>query len=173
MLSQNLATMKITEFENPLQGLDKFDSDLQKFNKVSHCNPMSNELAIMYLRATTHGNKDLLSAWAQCETMHKALKNPAPTYDEFYAYLLKFAKKLEASITNNTTNRKANSAKSSYLWSYLPSDDQYDDATEPFSYMGDRGDVDAIHDVLLCSQALKQGKFRPSPRSRRQEPPRT
>ena len=39
--------------------------------------------------------------------------------------------------------------------------------------MGDRGDVDMIHDVLLCSQALKQGKPRPPSRSRRQEPPRT
>ena len=38
--------------------------------------------------------------------------------------------------------------------------------------MGDQGDVDMIHDVLLCSQALNQGKPRPSPRSRRREPPR-
>ena len=99
--------------------------------------------------------------------MHKALNKPAPIYDEFYAYLFKFAKKLEASITDNTTSRKANSAESSYLSPYSPSNDQYDDATELFSYMGDQGDVDAIHDVLLCSQALKQGKPRPPPHSRR------
>ena len=49
MLSQSLATMKITEFKNPLEGLDKFDSDLQKFNKVLHKDPMSNNMAIMYL----------------------------------------------------------------------------------------------------------------------------
>ena len=118
MLSQSLATMKIMERDNPLQGLDLFDSNLQKFNKVSVYNKMTNELAVMYLRAATFGNKDLLSAWAACETMHEAMNKPAPTYDEFYAYLLKFAKKLEAAITNNTTSRKANSAESSYLSPY-------------------------------------------------------
>ena len=106
MLSQNLATMKITEFDHPLQGLDRFYSDLQKFNKVSNLNQMPNDLAVMYLRATNHGNKDLLSAWAQCETVHEAMGKPVPTYKKFYAYLLKFAKKVEAAITNNTTSRK-------------------------------------------------------------------
>ena len=123
MLSQSLANMKITEFDHPLQGLDKFDSNLQKFNKVSRNNKMPDGLAMLYLRSTTHGNKDLLSAWAQCETMHEALNKLAPTYDEFYAYLLKFAKKLEASITDNTTSQKANSAESSYLSPYSPSDE--------------------------------------------------
>ena len=107
MLSQSLATMKIMECDNPLQGLDKFDSNLQKFNKASIYNSMPNDLVVMYLRAATYGNKDLLSAWAQCETMHEALNKLAPTYDEFYAYLLKFAKKLEASITDNTTSQKS------------------------------------------------------------------
>ena len=96
----------------------------------------------------------------------------SPTYDEFYAYLLKFSKKVEAAITNNTTSRKANSANSSYLSPYLPSDDQYEDTTELHSYMGERGDVDAIHDFLLCSKALKEGKPRPPPRTRRRGPPR-
>ena len=41
-----------------------------------------------------------------------------------------------------------------------------------YYHMGDQGDVDMIHDVLLCSQALKQGKPRPPPCSRRREPPR-
>ena len=70
MLSQSLATMKISDCTNPLEGLDKFDSDLQKFNKVSHNDKMSNNLAIMYLRSATHGNKDLLASWAQCENAH-------------------------------------------------------------------------------------------------------
>ena len=38
--------------------------------------------------------------------------------------------------------------------------------------MGERGDVDAIHDFLLCSKALKEGKPRPPPRTRRRVPPR-
>ena len=49
MLSQSLATMKISNSSNPLEGLDKFDSDLQKFNKVSHNDKMTNNLATMYL----------------------------------------------------------------------------------------------------------------------------
>ena len=172
MLSQNLATVKISEFDNPLQGLDKFDSDLQKFNKVSHNNSMTDDLAIMYLRSTTHGSKDLLSAWAQCKTVHDAMGKPAPTYDEFHAYLLKFLKKVEAAITDDTTSQKDNSANSSYLSPYSPSDDQYEDATELNPYMGERGDVDAIHEFLLCSKVLKEGKPRPPSRSRRRDSPR-
>ena len=37
--------------------------------------------------------------------------------------------------------------------------------------MGEHGDVDAIHDFLLCNKALKGGKPRPPPRTRRREPP--
>ena len=49
MLSQSLATMKISEFRNPLEGLDKFDSNLQKFNRISPNDKMTDKLAIMYL----------------------------------------------------------------------------------------------------------------------------
>ena len=73
MLSKSLANTKITECDNPLQGLDLYDSNLQKFNKVSVHNNMHNDLAIMYLRAATFGNKDLRSAWAACETFHEKL----------------------------------------------------------------------------------------------------
>ena len=65
MLSQSLATMKIFDFSNPLEGLNKFDSHLQKFNKVSHNDKMTNNITIMYLWAATHGNKDLLASWVQ------------------------------------------------------------------------------------------------------------
>ena len=37
--------------------------------------------------------------------------------------------------------------------------------------MGEKGDVDMIHDILLCNQALKDGKARPQSRSRRRPPP--
>ena len=62
MLSQSLATMKVLEFSNTLEGLDKFDSNLQKSNKVLHNDKMTNNMAIMYLRAATHGDKDLLAS---------------------------------------------------------------------------------------------------------------
>ena len=150
MLSQSLATMKILEFSNPLEGLDKFDSNLQKFIKVSHYDKMTNNMAIMYLQAATHVNKDLLASWAQCENIHNLMNETAPTYEECYAYLLKFSKKVEAAITDDTTSRKANNADSSYLSPYSPDDDQYENATDMNSYMGERGDVDTTHDVLLC-----------------------
>ena len=35
-------------------------------------------MAIMYLRIATHGNKDLLASWAQCENMHGLMNKPAP-----------------------------------------------------------------------------------------------
>ena len=85
MLSQSLATIKISEFSNPLEGLNKFDSNLQKFNKISHHDKMTNTMAIMYLRSTTHGNKDLLASWAQCENAHDIMNLPDPTYEEYYA----------------------------------------------------------------------------------------
>ena len=85
--------MKITEFKTPLEGLDKFDSDLQKYNRVAHNDQMTDNMAIMYLRAATHGNKDLLASWVQCENAHDLMAKPAPTYEQFYAFLLKFAKK--------------------------------------------------------------------------------
>ena len=96
------------------------------------------------MRADTHGNKDLLASWAQYENVHDLMNKPAPTYDEYYAYLLKFSKKVEAAITNDTTSRKANSANSSYLSPYSPADEQYDNATDLSNYMGERGDVDLI-----------------------------
>ena len=48
MLNQSLAKMKITEFDHPLQGLDKFDSNLQKFNKVSRNKKMLDDIAIAW-----------------------------------------------------------------------------------------------------------------------------
>ena len=163
--------MKISDFSNPLEGLDKFDSDLQKFNKVSHNDKMTNNLAAMYLRSAIHGNKDLLASWAQCENAHDLMNKPVPTYEEYYAYLLQYSKKVEAAIHDDTTGRKVNSAESDYLSPYSQDDDLYEKASELNSYMGERGDVDMIHDMLLCNQALNEGKSRPQPRSRRQPPP--
>ena len=85
---------------------------------------MPDSLAIMYLKSTTHGNKELLSAWAQCEVVTEALKpGTTPINDEYYGYMLGYAKKLEAAVTDNTTSRKANSAESGYLSPYSPTDE--------------------------------------------------
>ena len=83
-LSQELAKLKISEYNNPTEGLDTFDSHLTHFNKISP-NKMPDNLAIMLLEAATSGNSDLLSAWTQRQTIKEELNpgGPAPTYDEF------------------------------------------------------------------------------------------
>ena len=91
-LSQELAKLKIVEYNNPTEGLDTFDSYLTHFNKISP-SKMPDELAIMLLEAATSGNSDLLSAWTQRQTIKEELNpnGPTPTYDEFYKYLLLIA----------------------------------------------------------------------------------
>ena len=72
-----------------------------------------------------------------------------PTYNEYYEYMLEYAKKLEAAVTDNNTSQKANAAESDYLQPYSPSDAWYNEATELSTYMIDRGeDVDIIQDIL-------------------------
>ena len=85
--------------------------------------------------------------------------NTNPAYNEYFEYMLGYAKKLVAAVTNNTTSQKENVAESDYLIPYSLSDECYNDAAELSSYMVDRGrDVDMIQDVLQCNQAMKQKK---------------
>ena len=83
-LSQELAKIKMNDFDLPTKGLDKFDSYLTTFNKISKCSPMPNSLSIMYLKSASHGNKELLSAWTKCEIMKETVTpGTTPTYDEY------------------------------------------------------------------------------------------
>ena len=78
-LSQELANRKVADFPHPTKCLDMFDSHLEKFNKMSKEN-MPESMAIMYLKSATHGNKELLSAWASCETVTQNMyTNTTPT----------------------------------------------------------------------------------------------
>ena len=105
--------MKIQNFDHPTKDLDTFTSYLAKFNKISKGSPIPNLLAIMNLKSASHGNKELQSAWTQCETMMETMKpGTTPTYNEYYEYMLGYAKKLEAAVTNNTTSQKTNAAES-------------------------------------------------------------
>ena len=63
-LSQELAKLKIVEYNDSTKGLDTFDSYLNQYNKVFP-RKMPNNMAIMLLEAATYGNSDLLSAWTQ------------------------------------------------------------------------------------------------------------
>ena len=124
-------------------------------------------MAINFLKSATHGNPDLLGAWATCKTIRENLTTGSvPTYDQYFEYIMNHAKKLEDSITVDTTSGKANVAESSYLQTCSPSDEYYNDAAELSSLMiGQGGDVDTIHDVLQCKKAMKQGLTRSPPRT--------
>ena len=88
-LSQELAKMKIVDYNTPTNGLDTFDSYLSQYNKISPTNSkMPNNMVVMLLEAATCGNLNLLSAWTQRGCMKKELNPPTPTYDEYYKYLL-------------------------------------------------------------------------------------
>ena len=75
-LGQELAKLKIVDFDTPTKGLDTFDSYLTQYNKISPTNSkMPDNMAIMLLEAATCENSDLLSAWTQRQTMTEEL-NP-------------------------------------------------------------------------------------------------
>ena len=99
-LGQELAKLKIIAFDTPTEGLDTFDSYLTKFNKISPKSQMPDSLAIMYLQSVTCGNTDLLSAWTQYEVIKERITpgGPSPSYEEYYTYLLQYAKKLEVAV---------------------------------------------------------------------------
>ena len=165
-LSQELAKIKIVTFDTPTKGLDTFDSYLTTFNKISKGSPMLDSLSVMYLKSASHGNKELLSAWTQCEVMKENMTpgGPSPKYNEYYKYLLGYAKKLELAVEYYTPSRKAKSSELDYLTSYSPLDLCYSNATNLSPYMLDRGDVvDMIQDVIQCHQAMKEGRPRQPP----------
>ena len=52
---------------------------------------------------------------------------------------------------------------------YLPVDPYYNEATDLAAFMGERGDVDLIHNMLQCSQVLRDGKPKPRIKLRREQ----
>ena len=54
--------------------------------------------------------------------------------------------------------------------SYLPGDYYYNEANNLAAYMGEQ-DVDMIHSMLECNQALRNGRPRPKPQLRRERNP--
>ena len=130
---------------------------------------LTDSLVIMYLQSATCGNSDLFSAWTQCEALKERITpgGPSPTYDEYYAYLLQYVKKLEVPVENNTPSLKANSSKTDYLTPYSLSDPFFSYATDLPAYMTNQ-DVDSIQNFLQCNQVLKEGRPRLPQRTRRE-----
>ena len=144
-LGQELAKLKIVAFDTPTKGLDTFDFYLTMINKISPKSQMPDSLAIMYLQVLICGNTDLLNAWTQCEAIKEQMTpgRPTPSYDEYYTYMLQYAKKLEVAVENNTPSLKANSSETDYLTPYSPSDPFFSHATNLSAYMVNQ-DVDMI-----------------------------
>jgi len=64
-LGQELAKMKIVDYDTPTKGLDTFDSYLTQYNKICPVgSTMPDNMAVMYLEAATCGNSDLLSRFS-------------------------------------------------------------------------------------------------------------
>ena len=95
-LSQELAKMKVVDFDYSTKCLDVFDTALEKFNEIS---PNAVGMAISFLKSATYDNSDLVSAWATCETICKIISaGSVPTYDQYFEYILDHAKKLEVTV---------------------------------------------------------------------------
>ena len=93
-LSQELAKMKVVDFDHPTKCLDAFDTALEKFNEIS-TKVMPAGMVISFLKFVTHSNSGLLSAWATCETIRENFSaGLVPTYDQYFEYILDHAKKL-------------------------------------------------------------------------------
>ena len=81
-LSQELAKMKVVDFDYPTKCLDKFDTKLEKFNEISSTD-ISEGMAISFLKSATHGNSNFLSAWATCETIRENLSAWIMMYSKY------------------------------------------------------------------------------------------
>ena len=96
--------MKVIGFDHPTKCLDAFDTVLDKFNEISP-NAMPPGMAISFLKSVTHGNSELLSAWATCETICENISTGSvSTYDQYFEYILDHTKKLKYSVTDNITS---------------------------------------------------------------------
>ena len=79
-------------------------------------------------------------------------------------YLVSHLEKSEESAADNSGQR-VKEAATNFMESYILNDTYYDEAIDLAAYMGEQ-DVDMIHSVLLCNQALQDRKPRPRPRPR-------
>ena len=165
-LSQELANLKVENFDSSTQCLDAFDSKLEKFNEISQ-DVMPPKMATSFLMAATHGNSELWNAWATKLTICQSQTPPTISiYEEYFDYLMFHSKQIEVSIVTNTTTRKANSSETDFLTPNSSPDPYFSHATDLSTYMVNQ-DVDMIQYTLECNQVLKEGRPRPPRRTRR------
>ena len=79
-LSQELANLKVVNYDSSTKCLDVFDTKLEKFNEISQ-DVMPPRMATRFLVAATHDNTELWNAWATKETIYQSQTPPTiPTY---------------------------------------------------------------------------------------------
>ena len=86
-LGQELAKIKIVDYDTPTKGLDTFDSYLTRYNKIVPTNSkMPDNVVVIYLEAATCRISDLLSACTQRKCMKEQMtpRGTTPMYDQYY-----------------------------------------------------------------------------------------
>ena len=126
--------------------------------------PASQKIGLLKKAANT--DIQLSQAWTVVKTTISSTNlNKTTTYKEYLRYLVSHSEKLEESSVDKS-GCKANIADTHFMQLYLPEDSYYNEATNLVAYMGEQ-DVDMIHLMLQCNQALQEGKPRPRPRLQR------
>ena len=117
--------------------------------------PTSQKISL--LKKAANIDVKLLLAWTAVKTIISSTnRNKTTSYQEYLDYLVAHSKKLEESSIDYS-GRKANIADTHFMELYLPEDSYYNDATNLAAYMGEQ-DIDMIHSMLQCNQALREGK---------------
>ena len=166
-LSQELANLRVSEFTSSSIFLNKFDSKLEQFNKLSPNGPLPENMVSGFFLTESRGNSKLRNAWATKRTIcQSATPATVPTYAECFDYLMFPSKQLETSVVNNTSIRKANSLETDYLSRNSPSDPDYHQATDLFVYMGVQ-DADFAQYTLECNKSMNEEKSWPEQKTRR------
>ena len=134
--------------------LKEFNKDVTKFDKLS-ANKMPESQKIGLLQRAANVDDQFLQAWSAVGTIiaNGSVLGTPNSYQKYMDYLVKHSKMLEEGKVKNTT-LKVDSADTYYMDSYDPNHSYYNDATDLAAFMGKRGDVDVIRNLLQRSQAL-------------------
>ena len=159
--------MKISDAKSQTSFFEEFDTILEKFDKVL-ANKMPTSQNISLLKQVAHADKRLSQACTAVRTI--VSHGIVTTYEKYMENLVSYSEIIEASVVNNS-KRKVNTADTHFMESYLSEDSYYDEASELVAFMGDRGDVDSIQNILGCNQALCDGKPKPKQKLRRERKP--
>ena len=122
---------------------------------------MSESQKIGLLQRAANADDQLLQAWSAVENIiaKGSASGTAILYQKYMDYLVTHSNRLEEGVINNNA-LKVNVVDTNCMDSYQPKDSCYDEATDLAAFMGERGVVDVIQNMLQCSQAFRDGNPR-------------